>query len=87
MFWYTICDIFKNIESRNEIMRNPVCATIILLFALAFLSACGQKGPLFLPGDPSTLQSIPTAEQLQRQVTAEDDEVEEEEEEPVVNPR
>jgi predicted small lipoprotein YifL len=55
-------------------MRNPISSTVILLLSLAFLSACGQKGPLFLPGNPSTLQSIPTAEQMQQEIAAEDDE-------------
>lgn len=67
-------------------MQNPVSATIILLLSLAFLSACGQKGPLFLPGNPSTLQSIPTAEQMQREIAAEDEE-KEEDEVPTINPR
>ena len=66
-------------------MRNPISATIILLLSLAFLSACGQKGPLYLPGNPSTLQSIPTAEQMQQETVAEDDEDDEEEITP--NPR
>ena len=66
-------------------MRNPISATIILLLSLAFLSACGQKGPLYLPGNPSTLQSIPTAEQMQQETAAEDDEDDEEEITP--NPR
>lgn len=51
-------------------MRNLVRSTIILVLFLGLLSACGQKGALFLPGDPSTLQSIPTAEQLRRAAEA-----------------
>jgi predicted small lipoprotein YifL len=85
VFWYTICSILVNIESRDDAMRNPISATIILLFFLAFLSACGQKGPLFLPGNPSTLQSIPTAEQMQQEIEAEDEE--DEDEKPIINPR
>jgi predicted small lipoprotein YifL len=27
--------------------------TALLFIALLLLSACGQKGPLFLPGDPA----------------------------------
>jgi len=65
-------------------MRNPVSLISILVLSLAFLSACGQKGPLFLPGNPSTLRSIPTAEQLQQDVEAEEAE-DDEEEEPVTN--
>jgi len=66
-------------------MRNSIGATIMLLLSFAFLSACGQKGPLFLPGDPSTLQTIPTAEQLREEARDQDDEDEEEETE--INPR
>jgi len=84
-FWYTIYSLFLSKELRNEAMRNPISSTIILLLFLAFLSACGQKGPLFLPGNPSTLQSIPTAEQMQQETAAEDDEDDEEETTP--NPR
>jgi len=54
---------------------------IMLVLSLAFLSACGQKGALFLPGDPSTLRSIPTAEQLQQEVNAERDKDEEDDDE------
>lgn len=32
-----------------------------LLVLLMLVSACGQKGPLFLPGDPSQIQTgVPT---------------------------
>lgn len=66
-------------------MRNSISSTIILLLSLAFLSACGQKGPLFLPGNPSTLQSLPTAEEMQQEAAAEDEE--DDEEEATTNPR
>ncbi len=61
-------------------MRNPVRSVIILMLSFAFLSACGQKGPLFLPGNPSSLQSIPSAGELQ-QLSPEDDEEKKEDEE------
>jgi len=60
-------------------MRNPVSSIIVLMLSLAFLSACGQKGPLFLPGNPSSLQSIPTAEELQQQAEDEDEDEDENE--------
>jgi len=31
----------------------------VLLFAFA-LGACGQSGPLYVPGDPSEIQTTPT---------------------------
>ena len=33
---------------------------IALLFSLGLLSACGQSGPLYVPGDPSSVQAPPS---------------------------
>jgi predicted small lipoprotein YifL len=56
------------------------------MLSFLFLSACGQKGPLFLPGNPSSLQSIPSAEELQRQAEEDaDNEKEEDKEVPNIN--
>ena len=33
------------------------CLFIAAIVALVFASACGQKGPLFLPGDPSQINT------------------------------
>jgi predicted small lipoprotein YifL len=77
-----------NADSWKSAMRKPVCSVITLTLLLAILSACGQKGPLFLPGDASSLQSIPSAEEL-RQLSEEendDDEKEEIEKDPSINP-
>ena len=74
-----------NIESWYEAMRHPISSMIILLVSCAFLSACGQKGPLFLPGNPSTLQSIPTAEQMQQEIEAEDKDDDDDDDEPISN--
>lgn len=63
-------------------MRNPARSIIILVLFLGLLSACGQKGALFLPGDPSTLQSIPTAEQLRRAAQAAAEEQDEDDPDP-----
>ena len=46
---------------------------LIASFALLF-AACGQSGPLYLPGNPSTVQAPPAE-------TAEDDEDDDEDEE------
>jgi predicted small lipoprotein YifL len=82
-FWYTIWPIPVKIETRNEAMRIKFSQIILLLLSFVFLPACGQKGPLFLPGDPSSLQSIPPASELQ-ELSEEDDE-DEEEAEPIPN--
>lgn len=39
-------------------MQNPVKTIVLILMSLTALAACGQKGPLFLPGDPSEIRSI-----------------------------
>jgi predicted small lipoprotein YifL len=44
---------------------------VIILFSLLLIAACGQKGPLFLPGDsnqistsmPEQQQSVPVEEE------------------------
>ena len=48
-------------------MKNLIRMSAALLLSL-FLFACGQSGPLYISGNPSTIQ--PTAEQT----TAEDEE-------------
>ncbi len=51
---------------------------LALLLALLFAAGCGQKGPLYLPGDPSTIKTdVPRQDESQ---TVEDDDEEEEEE-------
>ena len=46
-----------------------------IILTLLLTAACGQKGPLFLPGDPSEIQSdVPR----QAQTVEEDEDTEEE---------
>ena len=45
--WYTI---------RVIAMDNLVKRIAVALLATFVLAGCGQKGPLFLPGDPNTVQ-------------------------------
>lgn len=54
------------------IMNNPLRAACALL-VLMFLAGCGQSGPLFVPGNPSTVEPQPQ----QQQSTQEEDEDEE----------
>ena len=35
---------------------------IAALFLLMFLIGCGQSGPLFIPGDPSSIEVQPDAQ-------------------------
>ena len=39
----------------NIMVNNRATSTVILLLLVSLLSACGQKGPLFLPGEPEQL--------------------------------
>ncbi len=50
-----------------------------LLLVLLFAAGCGQKGPLYLPGNPSQIKTdVPRQDEGQ---TEEDDEEEDEKEE------
>ena len=49
------------------------------LFCIFVLAACGQKGPLFLPGDPSQMQTI---EGSQEEAPGEEEEEDKKDEEP-----
>lgn len=46
---------------------------VFLSLTLLFVVACGQKGPLYLPGDPSSIYSA-TPPQQQQSTEEEDDE-------------
>jgi len=52
--------------------------SLVLLLAFLFAAGCGQKGPLYLPGNPSEIKTdVPRQEETQNE---EDDENDEEEE-------
>lgn len=49
---------------------------IAILFSLGLLSACGQSGPLYVPGDPSSVQTpqpVPEADENGEEGSEEDD--------------
>jgi predicted small lipoprotein YifL len=63
-------------------MRNSVNAVIVMLLFLWLIAACGQKGPLFLPGNTSEIMSVPPVdEQLD-----ETDEDHDDDDESTINP-
>lgn len=39
----------------NIMVNNRATSAVILLLLVSLLSSCGQKGPLFLPGEPEQL--------------------------------
>ena len=54
--------------------------SVALILGLFWLAACGQKGPLYLPGDPSQIQTdIPRQEQV-IEIPDEDEEDEDQDE-------
>ena len=42
-------------------MKPIYCLLAALLVALSF-AGCGQSGPLYIPGDPSSIEAPPEAE-------------------------
>ena len=45
-----------------------------IFVVLMFLAGCGQSGPLFVPGDPSTVQPQPQQQTIEEEDDDEDDE-------------
>jgi predicted small lipoprotein YifL len=50
-------------------MTHKILAALLLAFALG---ACGQSGPLYIPGDPSTLEGPQRTEQADEEKDEED---------------
>jgi predicted small lipoprotein YifL len=40
-------------------MKSIIC-TLATMLLVVVLAGCGQSGPLFVPGDPSSIQTTPT---------------------------
>ena len=57
-------------------MLNTLNRWILIMLAGAVVAGCGQKGPLFLPGDPSSIYSAPPQQtsQATEEVDEDDDE-------------
>ena len=54
--------------------------SLVLLLVLLFAAGCGQKGPLYLPGNPSQIKTdVPRQDESQ---TEEDDEDDDEAQDP-----
>ena len=53
-------------------MHNPIKILALIVMSLFALAACGQKGPLFLPGDPSEIRSV--SQESQENQAGEEDE-------------
>jgi len=58
-----------------EIMKIKPGLLIACIICLLFTAACGQKGPLFLPGSPSQLEpELADPQAMPAQASEEDDE-------------
>ena len=66
-------------------MHSSLKQIVLLILTFAFLSACGQKGPLFLPGDPSQVRTTMPQQQQPQTEENEEDEEDEEDEVPTTN--
>jgi predicted small lipoprotein YifL len=53
-------------------MSTRNVAIVLSLLLAGLVSGCGQKGPLYLPGSPSEVQSV-TQQPPQQQAPAEED--------------
>jgi len=58
-------------------MKNKLAILLAYLSSAALVSACGQKGPLFLPGTTSTITTpVPAQQPAPVEETEDDDEQE-----------
>jgi predicted small lipoprotein YifL len=62
-----------NFQAKSSIMSSPTKSLAAIILCLLFASGCGQKGPLYLPGNPSEIRTeVPRQDQSQ-QVEDEDE--------------
>ncbi len=61
-------------------MKTQPGLLIAFIISLAFVAACGQQGPLFLPGSPSEIQSAIQEQQAAAEELEQDDEDDEDDE-------
>ncbi len=59
-------------------MKTQPGLLIAFIISLAFVAACGQQGPLFLPGSPSEIQSAVQEQQAATAEASEDDDEDDE---------
>ncbi len=74
--WYTIHVVSAFCCNDGlENMKTESGLLIAFIICLLFTAACGQKGPLFLPGRPSTIESmVPEQQPAPVEESEEDDE-------------
>jgi len=55
-------------------MHSHLKAVVFLLFSAIYIAGCGQKGPLFLPGNTNEVSTSIPKQQASRDDEEEDDE-------------
>jgi predicted small lipoprotein YifL len=66
-------------------MKTQPGLIIAFIISLAFVAACGQQGPLFLPGSPSEIQSAVQEQQTAPAEGSEEDDDDDEDDEQTNN--
>jgi predicted small lipoprotein YifL len=66
-------------------MKTQPGLIIAFIISLAFVAACGQQGPLFLPGSPSEIQSAVQEQQTAPAEGSEEDDEDDEDDEQTNN--
>ncbi len=63
-----------DLPNRLMLMKSIICTLAKLLF-LVGTAGCGQSGPLYVPGDPSSIETVPqTVTDEEENDNGEDDE-------------
>ena len=72
----TIPDIAMDAVQEIFAMLKTLNRWILIILAGAVVAGCGQKGPLYLPGDPSSIYAAPpqTTDQTAEEADEDDDE-------------
>ena len=66
-------------------MKTQPRLLIAFIISLAFVAACGQQGPLFLPGSPSEIQSAVQEQQAAAEASEDNDDEDDEDDEQTNN--
>ncbi len=66
-------------------MKTQPGLLIAFIISLAFIAACGQQGPLFLPGSPSEIQSAVQEQQAAAEAAEQEDDEDDEDDEQTNN--
>ena len=74
--WVTMPGNAMDAVQRNFAMLKTLNRWMLIFLAIAAVAGCGQKGPLYLPGDPSAIYSAPPQQTSQAadEVDEDDDE-------------